>query len=147
MFFNSIVERIKKWSSQQTEKQVISVKLPMEVRTYDIDAAGHVNNIVYIRWMEDLRVNLIDQFIPFKKLMANNLFPVVASTYIKYKKPIKLFDNVTGVMWIENIERSIWTIKSEFKIEDKIAATATQQVVLVNTKTDEMVRFTKGMIG
>lgn len=27
----------------------------LEVKTYDIAAAGHVNNIVYARWLEDLR--------------------------------------------------------------------------------------------
>ena len=30
------------------------VTLPIRVQTYDIDFASHVNNQVYIRWLEDL---------------------------------------------------------------------------------------------
>jgi acyl-CoA thioesterase FadM len=33
----------------------LSVELSLNVNTYDIDVAGHVNNIVYIRWLEDMR--------------------------------------------------------------------------------------------
>ena len=29
---------------------------PLPIRTYDIDFAGIVSNIVFIRWLEDLRL-------------------------------------------------------------------------------------------
>jgi len=32
------------------------IEVPLPVRTYDIDFAGIVSNIVYIRWLEDLRL-------------------------------------------------------------------------------------------
>ncbi|MBK7868256.1 MAG: hypothetical protein IPJ75_15420 [Ignavibacteriales bacterium] len=31
------------------------LELDFEVKTFDIDAGGHLNNIVYIRWLEELR--------------------------------------------------------------------------------------------
>jgi acyl-CoA thioester hydrolase len=33
---------------------------PLPIRTYDIDFAGIVSNIVFIRWLEDLRLALLD---------------------------------------------------------------------------------------
>ena len=37
---------------------------PLPIRTYDIDFAGIVSNIVFIRWLEDLRLGLMDQAYP-----------------------------------------------------------------------------------
>ena len=37
---------------------------PLPIRTYDIDFAGIVSNIVFIRWLEDLRLGLLDQAYP-----------------------------------------------------------------------------------
>jgi len=34
---------------------------PLPIRTYDIDFAGIVSNIVFVRWLEDLRLGLLDQ--------------------------------------------------------------------------------------
>ncbi len=34
-------------------------ELEIEIKTYDIDVAGRVNNIVYVRWIEDLRSRLL----------------------------------------------------------------------------------------
>ncbi len=38
-----------------SQQRVMEVNLSFPVRTYDIDFAGVVSNIVYIRWLEDLR--------------------------------------------------------------------------------------------
>ena len=32
------------------------VEMPLKVQGYDIDVAGIVSNIVYVRWLEDLRL-------------------------------------------------------------------------------------------
>ena len=39
-------------------------ELPLRVQTYDIDFAGIVSNIVFIRWLEDLRLGLMDEAYP-----------------------------------------------------------------------------------
>ncbi len=49
-----------------------------DIKTYDIDIAGHVNNIVFVRWLEELRVKLFEQTLPIVDLIKENKFPVVA---------------------------------------------------------------------
>ncbi|HET54449.1 MAG TPA: hypothetical protein ENN33_04455 [Ignavibacteria bacterium] len=65
------------------------IEYELEVKTYDIDAAGHVNNIVYIRWLEDLRNMLFKKMFDFNNVLSKEYYPVVVSTNIKYKKTIK----------------------------------------------------------
>jgi len=36
-------------------------KMTIRVATYDIDYANHVSNIVYFRWLEDLRLQLLEK--------------------------------------------------------------------------------------
>ena len=46
-------------SEAQPGKRPLLVTLPHNVQTYDIDFANHVNNQVYVRWLEDLRMELL----------------------------------------------------------------------------------------
>ncbi len=43
-------------------------EITFKIKPYDIDAAGHVNNAVYINWLEDLRVKLFSKIIPLESL-------------------------------------------------------------------------------
>ena len=36
------------------------LELDLEIRTFEIDFAGHVSNIVYIQWLEIARTSLLD---------------------------------------------------------------------------------------
>lgn len=69
----------------------LEVEIPIKVKTYDIDFAGVVSNIVYIRWLEDLRLKLFDAHLPLHRQIEQGYIPVVAKTQIEYKKPVKLF--------------------------------------------------------
>ena len=46
---------------------------PLPIRTYDIDFAGIVSNIVFIRWLEDLRLALLDQTYPLIRALLRML--------------------------------------------------------------------------
>ena len=46
---------------------------PLPIRTYDIDFAGIVSNIVFIRWLEDLRLGLLDQAYPLIRALAEDV--------------------------------------------------------------------------
>ena len=106
------------------------VELPLQVSTYDIDIAGHVNNIVYVRWLEDLRNLFFSKFISFENLLEENLYPVIASTNIRYYKQIKLFDELKGFLWLEKISRVILNFSAEFIVDNLVAASAEQRCVI-----------------
>ena len=110
----------------------------LKVNTYDIDIAGHVNNIVYIRWIEDLRAELFSQIYPLEKLLEINYYPVVISTELKYKGQIKLFDKPIRRIFLESYSHGVIMLKIEICLNDDTAFTATQKCVLMNLTTHKM---------
>jgi|YelNatPaOPRAMG01_1025707.scaffolds.fasta_scaffold01167_11 acyl-CoA thioester hydrolase len=106
----------------------------LEIKTYEIDIAGHVNNIVYVKWLEDLRYKLFEQILPIDNLLYWNLYPVVTSTNIVYKKQLKLSDKLTGFVWVEDIRHNMMILKFNFVSNDVVCASAEQKCVLLNLK-------------
>jgi acyl-CoA thioester hydrolase len=112
--------------------RALEVELPFRVGTYDIDFAGVVSNIVYIRWLEDLRLKLLDEFLPLQEQVENGLSPVLASTRIEYRRPIRLFDRPLGRMWMTQAGRVRWTVEAEILVDGQAAATAVQTGAFVS---------------
>ena len=110
----------------------IKIKHRLQINTYDIDIAGHVNNIVYIRWYEDLRTKLFNRHFNLQTLLKENLYPVVVSTNIVYKKSLKLFDEPIGYMNLIGFNHGIITLKVEIKLEEKLVALGEQKCVLMD---------------
>jgi acyl-CoA thioester hydrolase len=118
----------------------ISVELKPEIKTYDIDIAGHVNNTVYIKWFEDLRTKLFREYFDLPELIAGNLYPVVASTEIHYKKFLKLFDKPVGEICVESFNHGIFTLRMEIRLNGKIAASGMQKCVLIDLNKSKIVK-------
>ncbi len=109
-----------------------------EIKTYEIDIAGHVNNIVYVKWLEDLRCKLFEKILPIDNLLYLNLYPVVTSTNIIYKKQLKLGDRPAGSIWIENIQHSMMILKFNLNLGKDTIAFAEQKCILMNLKNGTM---------
>ena len=90
----------------------LEVDLPFRVGTYDIDFAGVVSNIVYLRWLEDLRLKLLDEYLPLQGLIEQGCTPILASTQIQYLRPTRLFDRPHGRMWMSAATRVRWTLQA-----------------------------------
>jgi acyl-CoA thioester hydrolase len=113
----------------------LAIAIDIPVRTYDIDFAGIVSNIVYLRWLEDLRIKLLEEHFPPLYQKEQAIFPVLAETQIAYKRPIRLFDQVTGKLWMGHLKRLKWTVQAEILCNGKVAAVATQTGAFVDFKT------------
>ncbi|NJK57808.1 MAG: acyl-CoA thioesterase [Pleurocapsa sp. SU_5_0] len=111
----------------------ISLELPM--KTYDIDFAGIVSNIVYIRWLEDLRLKMFESNFPIEKLMSKGYCPTVNSTQIKYQKALRLGDRPVGKMWMSQLGRLRCTVQAEIYLGQEIAAIATQVGFFMSLET------------
>jgi len=47
------------------DKKILLIEKEIKVATYDIDFAGIVSNISYIRWLEDLRLAWLEKYFPW----------------------------------------------------------------------------------
>lgn len=63
-----------------------------EVRGYELDSYGHVNNAVYISYTEQARWEILKNRGLLKSFLNQNLLLVVTETNIRYMRELKLFD-------------------------------------------------------
>mgnify|MGYP003482949706 FL=1 len=117
------------------KKKPFEIVLDLPIKTYDIDFAGIVSNIVYIRWLEDLRLKMLESHFPIEKLMSKGYCPTVNSTEIKYQKALRLGDRPVGKMWMSQLGRLRCTLQAEICLDNRIVATATQVGFFINLET------------
>jgi acyl-CoA thioester hydrolase len=110
----------------------LETELVFPVRTYDIDFAGIVSNIVYIRWLEDLRVRMLEVHYPLEPVLARGEGPVLARTEIEYLLPVRFGASVRGVMWVAGHGRARLDLEAEFTVDDQPVAHASQRGYFVN---------------
>ena len=108
---------------------------------YDIDYAGVVSNIVYIRWLEDLRMAILDDHLPLDGLLKKGLSPALIGTSIEYIRAIRLFDRPAGQMWMREIGPIRWRVEAEFVVDGEVAARAEQTGVFIDVAKLRPVRI------
>lgn len=108
------------------------IELPLEIKTYDIDFAGIVSNIVYIRWLEDLRLEMLKWYFPLEEQLKKGFGPILASTKIEYKRPLNISSLAIGRMWMSCIDTRRLTVMAEIMTNGKIATLAEQVCLFVN---------------
>jgi acyl-CoA thioester hydrolase len=119
----------------------LSLEHEITVRTYDIDYANHVSNIRYLYWLEDMRNMLFEKYFPLERFMANGQGPVIASTHIEYKRPVKLFDKPKAYMWVSHIGNASLTIECEIKVNGELSTYARHVGVFVDLASGKPVRI------
>ncbi|MBN3885377.1 MAG: thioesterase family protein [Nostoc sp.] len=117
----------------------LEVVLAIPVRTYDIDFMGIVSNIVYIRWLEDLRLKFLDEHWQLNQQIEQGYTPILAGTEIAYKRPIKIIDQVIGRLWLSNLGRLKWTVQAEILSNNELAAVATQKGGFVSLQNNRLI--------
>jgi acyl-CoA thioester hydrolase len=114
------------------QSRPFEIELTFPVKTYDIDFAGILSNIVYIRWLEDLRVAMIANYHPISKILEDDIAPIVLHTSIQYKQAINMFDLPVGRMWMSEMKRLRWKVNAEVVVAGNIAAIAEQSGCFIN---------------
>lgn len=64
------------------------------VRGYELDSYGHVNNAVYIQYLEQARWVFMKDMNFLKYITNEDLFLVVTETHIRYQREANLFDEL-----------------------------------------------------
>jgi acyl-CoA thioester hydrolase len=128
------------------EPRHLLVELPIRVKTYDIDFVGHVNNIVYVRWLEDLRLQLLDTYFPLEGMRKDNTVPIIVNTHVDYHLGITLNDrDVLARMWVKKFGKATFYLDAEFTVKGAIRCTAWQRGAFVDARTLRPVRVPEGL--
>lgn len=105
--------------------------------TFDIDFAGHVNNAVYIRWLEVGRTKLLEAIgLPLETVKQKGFYPVLTHTEIHYKKPVFISETVRIELWVSSVTKI--RAQLEFHLynpKDELVATAKQGGAFISLET------------
>ncbi len=74
----------------------------MEVRDYECDIEGIVNNANYLHYLEHTRHRFLRQAgLSFAEMHLRGVDAVVARMDLRYKSPLRCDDNLISRLWIE----------------------------------------------
>jgi acyl-CoA thioester hydrolase len=127
--------------SSASPDRFFTSEMNLVVRMYDIDYNGHVSNIVYMRWFEDMRTVAFEKIASLKECLDKGFAPVLVSVNIQYKRPIKMFDQPKGLLWITKFGKTSFTLQAEISIDETLCTASEQTVVFINTKTNRPCRL------
>lgn len=102
-----------------------------------IDDNGHVNNVVYVQWMQDVAIAHFESVGGTPMMKAAGATWVARSHYIEYLRPAVAGDRVRVRTWVENFRRVMSLRKYEFTRvgDDTVLAKGHTEWVLVDAAT------------
>ena len=120
-----------------------------QIRFGDIDSYNHVNNVVFLQYLEDARVQLTYTELPgggtFQDLVGTEQFTLVARNEIEYLAPISFRPTPVYVnIWVTRVGGSSYDVGYTVTEADTsvIYAQATTSMVLVSRSTGRPARLT-----
>lgn len=113
------------------------ISFELEVYSFHIDFMGHMNNTVYIQWLEIGRTKLLEAVgMPIAEIFQQGFAPVLVQTNITYKSPLYLGEHVQVEMWISQLKNASAIMQFCFYKEQKtLAAEGWQKGLFVDTQT------------
>jgi acyl-CoA thioester hydrolase len=100
----------------------------------DQDAFGHVNNLVYLRWAETVRVEYLALAGVWVPLPPQGVGPILASLHCDYKRPLNFPDTVHVGARVTRIGNS--SFRMEHRVvshkHDELAAAVDSTIVMLD---------------
>jgi acyl-CoA thioester hydrolase len=117
-------------------------RYPLQIISADIDALGHVNNVVYLRWVQEAAESHWNSLISDTERAG--LAWVVIRHEIDYYQSTKLTDVLYALTWVESSEgvKSIRIVEI-FNQSDKLLAKARTTWCLIDAKTQRPKRISE----
>jgi acyl-CoA thioester hydrolase len=86
----------------------VTIQIP--VAWGEMDAFGHVNNIVYFRYFESVRIAYFERMGVMEHMKDTGVGPILASTQCRFRVPLTYPDTVTAGARVHSIEADRFTM-------------------------------------
>ncbi|MCF3962616.1 acyl-CoA thioesterase [Streptomyces fuscigenes] len=97
------------------------------LRWADMDAFGHVNNVVFLRYLEEARIDFMFRLAPGDGSASFSGGSVVARHEIDYKLPlVHRYEPVTVELWVTDVKAASLTVA--YEVKDEATEDAPEQV-------------------
>ena len=101
------------------------------VRFGELDALNHVNNAVYFKWTENLRVQIMPIY-ELSDFASTDRNFVIRAQAIEYFSPMFLFEEYVLVGRFTRVGNSSLDMAYEVHVGDRMSARITAQLVMMN---------------
>ena len=110
----------------------------LEVRSYELDVYNHVNNAVYISWLEHGRCKMLqDKGLDYTRIIDNwGVRYMTVRTEIDYRRPLHLGDNVEISTQVERVGNTSVTLAQKVAQQGADGPAAEARVTIVFTGAD-----------
>jgi acyl-CoA thioester hydrolase len=113
------------------------------LRWADMDAYGHINNVIFLRYLEEARIDLMFRLAPGEGDASFSGGSVVARHEIDYLRPlVHRHEPVIIETWVTDITAASMTVRYEVKDTDTLYARAATVVVPYNLAKQRPRRIT-----
>ena len=121
-------------------------EMPITVHSYDVDFMNIVNNTVYVKWLEDLRMAILDKYLPLTDMLKEGNSPILMETTIQYKRPVSFDSHPVGKCWIWMVSKGRWVAEHVIEEDGKVYATARQTGYYYNIERKRPVSFPEAIL-
>jgi acyl-CoA thioester hydrolase len=114
-------------------------KHTLHVKPSDIDEMGHVNNVVYVRWVQEVAAAHWNSAAPLS--LQSKYSWVVLRHEIDYKNPAFLKDEITGLTWVGDYSGARFDRFVKLNSGDRVLAEAKTTWCLLDAKSLRPIRI------
>jgi len=113
------------------------ITFDQDIHTFHIDYLGHVNNGVYIQWMEIGRTKLLEAAgLVTAEIFKQSFAPLLVETHIAYKVPLYLGDRAHVEVWLSEMRNTTGVLQFRFYNKDgTLVAEGSQRGLFIDTKS------------
>ncbi len=119
----------------ESEHFPIGVEIP--VAWGDMDAYGHVNNTVFLRWFETARIIHFDRCAVEDRMKTERIGPILARAAVDYRRPVTYPDTVRAEVKVTRTGKTSFTMAYRLwsRAQNALAAEGEGVVVMIDFKT------------
>ena len=123
------------------------VEVEIPVAWGEMDAFGHVNNIVYLRWFETSRMEMFIRLGLLERMANEQVGPILASTRCDFRIPVRYPDRVRARAAISSIGNTSFVMAYEVFSEahQAVAASGEGVIVVMDYTTETKVPHTDAL--
>lgn len=103
----------------------------------DMDAFGHINNVLYYRYMESARIRYMDEL----NIFQHDVYTVVASNQCKYIRPVFYPDQLKIGARVEEMRNSALRMSYLLWSEQQQTIVALGEAVMVCVDKENMLKL------
>lgn len=117
-----------------------SVVVPIHTHWGDMDIFQHINNVAYVRYMEDARAHFLEQA-GFEPMSADHGHIVVRHDVAYLRQLEHRLEPLQMEMWVESIDAARYVLGYELRDAEHTYLRATTVMVCMNMATNRPTRI------